>query len=197
MLIARLVNHRNPHIAMLTLALLDTLVQSCGYPFHLQIATKEFLNELVRRFPERPPPFPGPVMSRILELIHTWKEGICTDSRWKDDLGNIRDMHRLLTFKGYRFRDMPRGNRNETAVATSVRVYLSSVYPIILAERHGVYMASRFTGWRTAGACMLCPIAFVFTASAGCHISRLFRPSFGRKAVTVVIQLFFGPQDSN
>ncbi|EIM79650.1 VHS-domain-containing protein [Stereum hirsutum FP-91666 SS1] len=119
MLIARLVNHRNPHIAMLTLALLDTLVQSCGYPFHLQIATKEFLNELVRRFPERPPPFPGPVMSRILELIHTWKEGICTDSRWKDDLGNIRDMHRLLTFKGYRFRDMPRGNRNETAVATS------------------------------------------------------------------------------
>lgn len=134
MLIARLVNHRNPHIAMLTLALLDTLVQSCGYPFHLQIATKEFLNELVRRFPERPPPFPGPVMSRILELIHTWKEGICTDSRWKDDLGNIRDMHRLLTFKGYRFRDMPRGNRNETAVATSVRVYLSSVYSITLAE---------------------------------------------------------------
>ncbi|OBZ78151.1 putative ADP-ribosylation factor-binding protein C25H2.16c [Grifola frondosa] len=108
MLIARLVNHRNPHIAMLALALLETLVQSCGYAFHLQISTKEFLNELVRRFPERPPPFPGPVMSRILELINSWKEGICMDSRWKEDLGNIRDMHRLLTFKGYRFRDMPR-----------------------------------------------------------------------------------------
>ncbi|KAK7689398.1 hypothetical protein QCA50_007190 [Cerrena zonata] len=108
MSIAQLVNHRNPHVAILALALLDTLVQSCGYPFHLQIATKEFLNELVRRFPERPPPFPGPVMSRILELIHTWKEGICQDSRFKDDFGNIRDMHRLLTFKGYRFREMPR-----------------------------------------------------------------------------------------
>ncbi|KAG1721274.1 VHS domain-containing protein [Suillus occidentalis] len=108
MLIARLANHRNPHIAILALALLDTLVQSCGYPFHLQIATKEFLNELVRRFPERPPPFPGPVMSRILELIHRWKEGICTESRWKEDLGNIKDMHRLLTFKGYRFRDILR-----------------------------------------------------------------------------------------
>ncbi|TFK34671.1 VHS domain-containing protein [Crucibulum laeve] len=108
MLLARLANNRNPHIAILALALLDTLVQSCGYPFHLQISTKEFLNELVRRFPERPPAFPGPVMSRILELIKTWKEGICSESRWKEDLGNIRDMHRLLTFKGYHFRDSGR-----------------------------------------------------------------------------------------
>jgi hypothetical protein len=107
MLIARLANHRNPHVSILSLALLDTLVQSCGYPFHLQISTKEFLNELVRRFPERPPPFPGPVMSRILELINGWKEGICMESRWREDLGNVRDMHRLLTFKGYRFRQTP------------------------------------------------------------------------------------------
>ncbi|RDB29847.1 putative ADP-ribosylation factor-binding protein C25H2.16c [Hypsizygus marmoreus] len=111
MLAARLVNHRNPHIAILALALIDTLVKSCGYPFHLQVSTKEFLNELVRRFPERPPPFPGPVMSRILDLIHGWKEGICVESRWREDLGNIRDMHRLLTFKGYRFRDS--GNRHQ------------------------------------------------------------------------------------
>lgn len=119
MLIARLVNHRNPHIAMLALALLEILIQSCGYPFHLQIATKEFLNELVRRFPERPPPFPGPVISRILELIQSWKETICTDSRWKEDLGNIRDMHRLLTFKGYRFRDRPRQNGFSTSTLKS------------------------------------------------------------------------------
>jgi ADP-ribosylation factor-binding protein GGA len=109
-LTVRLINHRNPHVAMLALALLDTLAQACGYPFHLQIGTKEFLNELVRRFPERPPPFPGPVMTRILELIHTWKETICSESKWKEDLGNIRDMHRLLTFKGYRFREIPRAN---------------------------------------------------------------------------------------
>ncbi|KAI4523146.1 VHS-domain-containing protein [Schizophyllum commune Loenen D] len=119
MLIARLANHRNPHIAILALALLDTLVQSCGYPFHLQISTKEFLNELVRRFPERPPPFPGPVMSRILDLIQGWKEGICSESRWKDDLGNIRDMHRLLTFKGYRFRDT--GRQPSLASASNIK----------------------------------------------------------------------------
>jgi ADP-ribosylation factor-binding protein GGA len=105
MLIARLANHRNPHVALLALAMLDTLVQSCGYPFHLQISTKEFLNELVRRFPEHPPLSLTPVMQRVLELIHGWKEAICAESRWKEDLGNIRDMHRLLQYKGYRFRD--------------------------------------------------------------------------------------------
>jgi ADP-ribosylation factor-binding protein GGA len=107
MLIARFANHRNPHLSILALALLQTLIEQCGYPFHLQISTKEFLNELVRRFPERPPPFPGPVMSRILELINSWKEGICVESRWREDLGNIRDMHRLLSYKGYRFRALP------------------------------------------------------------------------------------------
>ncbi|KAF8233860.1 VHS-domain-containing protein [Tricholoma matsutake] len=119
MLAARLANHRNPHIAILSLALLDTLVKSCGYPFHLQISTKEFLNELVRRFPERPPPFPGPVMSRILELIHSWKEGICAESRWREDLGNIRDMHRLLQFKGYRFRDASASRQNQSLEAVA------------------------------------------------------------------------------
>ena len=119
MTIARLVNHRNPHVAMLALALLDTLVQSCGYPIYLQIATKDFLNELVRRFPERPPPFPSPVMSRVLDLINTWKDGICVESKWKDDLGNIRDMHRLLTFKGYRFRDL--GRQQPAVAAAAVR----------------------------------------------------------------------------
>ena len=117
MLVVQAVNHRNPHVSILALGLLDTLVQMCGYPFHLQIATKEFLNELVRRFPERPPPFPSAVMTRILELIHVWKEGICVESRWRDDLGNIRDMHRLLSFKGYRFRDI---HRTPSAPPTSV-----------------------------------------------------------------------------
>ena len=124
MAIVRLVNNRNPHVSMLALALLETLVQNCGYPFQLQISTKEFLNELVRRFPERPPPFPGPVMTRILELIHNWKETICQDSRWKDDFGNIRDMHRLLQFKGYRFRDFARNN-NATPPAVAVRAPIS------------------------------------------------------------------------
>lgn len=80
--------------------MLDTLVKNCGYPFHLQISTKEFLNELVRRFPERPPTFPPPAMAKVLGLIHQWKMTLCVHSKHKEDLVHIRDMHRLLSFKG-------------------------------------------------------------------------------------------------
>ena len=62
------INSRNPNQSLLGLAVLDHLVKNGGYPIHLQIATKEFLNELVRRFPERPPMVTGRVMGRILEV---------------------------------------------------------------------------------------------------------------------------------
>ncbi|KAF8930005.1 hypothetical protein BGZ58_008527 [Dissophora ornata] len=83
--------------------LLDICVKNCGYPFHLQIATKEFLNELVRKFPERPLSVPTPVQTRILEMIQEWYQTLCRSSRYKEDLVHIKDMHRLLSFKGYRF----------------------------------------------------------------------------------------------
>ncbi|KAF9289978.1 hypothetical protein BGZ68_008179 [Mortierella alpina] len=101
--IVRLVNNRNMHVGMLALSLLDNCVKNCGYPFHLQIATKEFLNELVRKFPERPLVVPTPVQNRILELIQEWYQTLCKSSRYKEDLVHIKDMHRLLTYKGYRF----------------------------------------------------------------------------------------------
>ena len=67
---------------------------------HLQISTKEFLNELVRRFPERPPALAPPPMAKILSLIHEWKSTLCVSSKHKEDLVHIRDMHRLLGYKG-------------------------------------------------------------------------------------------------
>jgi ADP-ribosylation factor-binding protein GGA len=97
------VNHRNPNVSLLALNLLDICVKNCGYPFHLQISTKEFLNELVRRFPERPPVRPTRVQHKILEAIEEWRGTICQTSRYKEDLGFIRDMHRLLSYKGYVF----------------------------------------------------------------------------------------------
>ncbi|RDW84941.1 putative vhs-containing protein [Coleophoma cylindrospora] len=101
--IVNYINHRNPNVALLALNLLDICVKNCGYPFHLQISTKEFLNELVRRFPERPPIRPTRVQHKILEAIEEWRGTICQTSRYKEDLGFIRDMHRLLSYKGYVF----------------------------------------------------------------------------------------------
>merc|ERR1711939_1212804 len=95
------------------LSLLDICVKNCGYPFHLQISTKEFLNELVRRFPERPPIRATRVQMKILEAIEEWRGTICQTSRYKEDLGFIRDMHRLLSYKGYVF---PEVRREDAAV---------------------------------------------------------------------------------
>lgn len=129
--IVNYINHRNQNVSLLALAvsllwfqssrktlnmswqLLDICVKNCGYPFHLQISTKEFLNELVRRFPERPPLRPSRVQKKILELIEEWRQTICQTSRYKEDLGFIRDMHRLLSYKGYMF---PEVRREDAAV---------------------------------------------------------------------------------
>jgi ADP-ribosylation factor-binding protein GGA len=101
--IVQYVNHRNPNVSMLSLTLLDICVKNCGYAFHLQVSTKDFLNELVRRFPERPPIRVTRVQNRILELIEEWRSTICVTSKYREDLGFIRDMHRLLSYKGYTF----------------------------------------------------------------------------------------------
>ncbi|KAI6088297.1 VHS-domain-containing protein [Hypoxylon rubiginosum] len=111
--IVNYINSRNPNVSLLALNLLDICVKNCGYPFHLQISTKEFLNELVRRFPERPPIRYNKVQSKILEAIEEWRSTICETSRYKEDLGFIRDMHRLLSYKGYHF---PEVRRDDAAV---------------------------------------------------------------------------------
>jgi hypothetical protein len=52
-------------------------------------------------------------------MIHEWKNTLCVTSKYKDDLVHIRDMHRLLSYKGYRFkafdaaRAMANSNPNE------------------------------------------------------------------------------------
>ncbi|KAM0717586.1 hypothetical protein Q7P37_007438 [Cladosporium fusiforme] len=107
------INHRNPNVSLLALSLLDICVKNCGYAFHLQISTKDFLNELVRRFPERPPIRNTRVQNKILELIEEWRRTICETSRYREDLGFIRDMHRLLHLKGYQF---PEVRREDAAV---------------------------------------------------------------------------------
>ncbi|KAF9570548.1 hypothetical protein EC968_001718 [Mortierella alpina] len=135
--IVRLVNHKNMHVGMLALTLLDNCVKNCGYPFHLQIATKEFLNALVRRFPERPLTVPTPVQTRILELIQEWYTTLCKTSRYKEDLVHIRDMHRLLNFKGYRF---PQTKKSAAAVLNPVDSLKS---PAELEEEDRVAQAAK------------------------------------------------------
>lgn len=111
--IVKLINSRDTHTAVFALALLDVLVKNCGYPLHLQISRKEFLNELVKRFPEHPPLRYSKVQRLVLTAIEEWYQTFCKHATYKDDLGYIRDMHRLLKYKGYVF---PKINDSDMAV---------------------------------------------------------------------------------
>ncbi|RKP25332.1 VHS domain-containing protein, partial [Syncephalis pseudoplumigaleata] len=100
MTIVELANSRNPTVSLLALALLDHCMKNCGHAFHLHVGTKEFLNDLVKRFPEHPPAHLSHSQRRILEMIQEWRVTIATHSRYKEDLQSIHDMARLLEYKG-------------------------------------------------------------------------------------------------
>ncbi|KAJ1963184.1 ARF-binding protein [Dispira parvispora] len=99
--IVKHINNRSQHVSLLALELLDFCVKNCGHAFHIQIATKEFLEEFVRKFPGSPPTVPTRTQYRILELIQEWRFTICRHSRYKDDLCNIEKIANALAFRGY------------------------------------------------------------------------------------------------
>ena len=111
--VVKLINSRDPQVSELALTLLDYLVKNGGYPVHLQISRKEFLNELVKRFPERPPPAYSRVQRLILGTLAEWVQTLCKTARYKDDLTYIKDMYRLLRSKGY---DFPAVKKEDAAV---------------------------------------------------------------------------------
>lgn len=129
--IVKLINSRTPQTSILAMGLLDICVKNCGYPFHLQISRKEFLNELVRKFPEKPPFSYTRTQQLILEAIEEWNQTLCKTSRYRDDLGYIRDMHRLLSYKGYIF---PEINRDDAAVLNPTET-LKSAHELEEEER--------------------------------------------------------------
>ncbi|KAJ2864256.1 ARF-binding protein [Coemansia aciculifera] len=104
------INGRSNKQAQLSLTLLDNLVKNCGHPVHYQVASREFLNELFRRFPEFQPSMPNPLHYRILELLQEWRVTLCRRSRYKDDLQRINDMYSLLRRKGWRFPELESEN---------------------------------------------------------------------------------------
>ncbi|RKP35443.1 VHS domain-containing protein, partial [Dimargaris cristalligena] len=99
--ISKHINHRSQHVNLLALELLDFCVKNCGHPFHYQIATREFLEELVKRFPDPPAVAPTRAQYRILEMLQEWRVTICRHSRYKGDLVNIEKMGNRMAYKGY------------------------------------------------------------------------------------------------
>ncbi|OBA27820.1 VHS-domain-containing protein [Hanseniaspora valbyensis NRRL Y-1626] len=103
MVVKLITRSQQQHTAINALSLLDTLVKNCGYPVHLQISRKEFLNELVRNFSERPSIRQTFIERKILLFIEEWYQSLCKFSDYKQDMQFIKDMRKLLKYKGYTF----------------------------------------------------------------------------------------------
>ena len=75
------------------------------------------------------------MQNKILELIEEWRLTICQTSRYKEDLGFIRDMHRLLSYKGYMF---PEIRKEDAAVLnpSDVRIGGAAVEITLTGEQN-------------------------------------------------------------
>ncbi len=91
----------DPVSVMLALFLLDMMMINCGYPVHLAVSKRDFLNKLVYRFPPSPSFRLDKAHEHVLYLIQKWSMSLCEHSPHKLDFGNIRLMHSLLRSRGF------------------------------------------------------------------------------------------------
>ncbi|CAG8446965.1 2229_t:CDS:10 [Ambispora leptoticha] len=86
----RRIDHINPNVQLLALSLTDTCVKNGGHHFLIEIASREFVDNLVSIL--RSNSCNSEVRSKLLSLIQTW--GIAFDG--KPELSYVSDTYRLL-----------------------------------------------------------------------------------------------------
>jgi hypothetical protein len=73
-------------------------VKNCGKNFHIQVANKDFINELVKLIGPKYDP-PAAVQEKVLSLIQLWAETFNT----QPDLKGVVEVYQELKNKGIEF----------------------------------------------------------------------------------------------
>ncbi|KAF9931128.1 Vacuolar protein-sorting-associated protein 27 [Linnemannia zychae] len=94
----RRISHKNPNVQMLALGLTDVCVKNGGHHFLVEIAAREFIDNLTSIL-KAPAGCNLEVKNRILTLIQTW--GLLF--RGKHGLGYVCDTYMILQHEGFQF----------------------------------------------------------------------------------------------
>lgn len=89
---------KNFHIINLTLTVLETCVKNCGLRFHVKIAQREFLNDLLRVVQPKNNP-PTIVKERVLGLIQYWADAF----QGRPQLATVGEVYEELKAQGVEF----------------------------------------------------------------------------------------------
>nr|XP_022315969.1 TOM1-like protein 2 isoform X4 [Crassostrea virginica] len=89
---------KNHTAVMYTLTCLETCVKNCGRRFHIQLANKDFLSDLIKVIGPKYDP-PQAVQEKVLSLIQTWADAF----RGTPELKEIDKVYQDLKAKGIEF----------------------------------------------------------------------------------------------
>lgn len=89
---------KNNQVIVYTLTVLETCVKNCGKAFHLLVAQKDFIQELVKLIGPKNDP-PQSIQDKVLTLIQTWAETF----RSQPDLNGVVLVFNELKNKGIEF----------------------------------------------------------------------------------------------